>query len=387
MGKWKYSYNYSPETDNRNYRTIEELSSTAKEEMWSCSHCPYVHYEKFYDYYGEFNYAHRIISRAFYGEEMFLKNGNWNFGYYSQYSLKDFLSKGMSYLSIWMYGISKMEEALGSCVDGEFEEASHFWDEAVAYYTGSRSLIPDKNGDLIFHQAQLRCKEYVTCGEESNSREGIAFVNHESFRHFEDGQNNIIQERCDALKENKDRIVTMMTIPLIQAVLRYAHIISHEDLFYEKHGAEGSVFALSVLPMVHHCNAEDAMIIYENMKSKGTSNVDFDAVKKAFERNYECLNIKCSEIGGIWDYDKGKYKSDAYPCGIDKGASLVWIIGGACTALGIITAWSLFALRSYNLRKMATAQAQNTDSIFKDVVDVGEDDGFHDLVLDDIHFS
>lgn len=218
-------------------------------------------------------------------------------------------------------------------------------------------------------------------------------MNIESFRHFEDGQKNIIGKKCLALEQNKERIVSMMTIPLIQATLRYAHIISHETKFFEKHGAEGSVFALSVLPMVHHCNAADAEIIYNNMKSKDTANVDFVAVKEAFERNYECLNIKCSEVGGIWDFDKGEYKPDAYPCGIEKSINFMVIIGVTCGVLIFLSASGLCALRRSRMRRLAAAHVQNADAVYKD--EVVDEEEFEELPprtspaedFDDIEFS
>ena len=205
-------------------------------------------------------------------------------------------------------------------------------------------------------------------------------MNIESFRHFEDGQKNILVEKCFALEQNKEKIVSMMTIPLIQATLRYAHIISHETNFYEKHGAEGSVFALSVLPMVHHCNADDAKIIYNNMKSKDTANVNFLAVKEAFERNYECLNIKCSEVGGIWDFDNGEYKADASPCGIEKSIDFMVIIGVTCGVLIFLSASGLCALRRSRMRRLAAAHVQNADAVFKDeVVEEVEEEDFEEL--------
>lgn len=348
----RFSYDYDVFEENVNYRTIAELSSKAEEKMWECSHCPFPDFEKFYDYYGEFNYADRIITHAFRGEQTYLKNGNMDFGYYTEYGLSEFLHKAMSYLSIWMYTIRQMEQALAECDKGDFDKGVHYWDESVAYYTGSRSLQPNSNGALIFHQAEMRCDEFVTCGSSSDSRNGLSYVNIEAFKHFEEGQNNVENGNCDLAKQNKERIVTMMTVPLIQGTLRYAHIISQEAKFYEKHGAEATLFALSVLPLVHSCSKHDAKVIYENLKSKNTANVDFAAVKKAFENSYKCLNIQCSEVGGIWDENLGDYKPTALPCGLPDHT--LWIIlGSAAGGLLMISGIGILVLR----RRRAKAEA------------------------------
>jgi hypothetical protein len=340
----QFSYDYDVFEENVNYRNLADLSGKAEEKMWECSHCPFPDFEKFYDYYGAFNYADRIITNAFRGEETSLKNGNMDFGFYTEYGLSEFLHKAMSYLSIWMYTIRQMEEALAECDKGDFQKGVHYWDEAVAYYTGSRSLQPNSDGELIFHQAEMRCDEFVTCGETSDSREGMSYVNIQAFKHFDEGQKNIQDKHCDLAEKNKERIVTMMTIPLIQGTLRYAHIISHEAKFYEKHGAEATLFSLSVLPLVHSCSKHDAKIIYENLKAKNTADVNFAAVKKAFENTYQCLNIQCSEVGGIWDVNLGDYKPAAFPCGLKDNTMWV-ILGGVAGCLLMISGIGMLVLR------------------------------------------
>jgi hypothetical protein len=392
-----YTYSYDPLEGNVNYRNVADFSTKAKSRMWECSHCPFPDFEKFYNYYGEFNYADRIITHAFRGETMALKNGNMDFGYYTDYGLSEFLHKAMSYISVFMYTIRQMEQAIADCDKGEFVEAAHFWDEAVALYTGSRSQVPDNNGDLMFHQAELRCKEYVTCGEMSNSREGLAYVNSQAFKHFQEGQENILHNKCNLVKKNKERIVTMMTIPLIQGALRYAHIVAHEDDFYEKHGAEGTLFSLATLPFIHDCSAKDAEIIYENMKSKDSADVNFGEVKKAFENTYQCLNIQCSEVGGIWDVNTGDYKSDAFPCGVEESNFVAAAVGGTCGALIFISAIGLFALRRRKRLARASAQAGEADAVFRDAPEVEfqtkrfrdkpSGDSIYDVNLDDRDFS
>jgi hypothetical protein len=78
-----FEYEYVVEQDNVNYRTIAGFSTDAKEKMWDCDACPYNTYSKFFDYYGEYDYADQIISAAFNGTKTNLKNGNSDFSLYT----------------------------------------------------------------------------------------------------------------------------------------------------------------------------------------------------------------------------------------------------------------------------------------------------------------
>jgi hypothetical protein len=115
-----------------------------------------------------------------------------------------------------------------------------------------------------------------------------------------------------------------MKVPLIQGTIRHAHIIRSESelgKYDEKRGAEGAAFASTVLPMVHACSPKDAMIIRDNMKPRANPEVDFKAVKAAFERNYACMGVTCGRIGGVYDDVLKQYKEDASPCGAFTGLS------------------------------------------------------------------
>merc|ERR1712039_349588 len=83
----------------------------------------------------------------------------------------------------------------------------------------------------------------------------------------------------------------------------------------EKSAAEAAVFAAAVLPLVHHCNTNDAKTIYTNTRV-GRTTTSFDDVKKAFENNYECMGITCADVGGLVG-PEGDYFEGAGPCGGD----------------------------------------------------------------------
>jgi hypothetical protein len=176
---------------------------------------------------------------------------------------------------------------------------------------------------------------YRTCGEEKDELDGKATVNYEVFRQFKAGQSALLDGKCDKAKEIKERIVSLMTIPLVQGTMRYAHIVAGET-FYEKHASQGTLFAMAVLPMVHACNPRDADTIYRNMKAWVNATVDFSAIKGAFERNYQCLGITCAEVGGIWDYASEDYKYDARPCSGDEVVSSGLQLQGSGAIVGFV---------------------------------------------------
>jgi hypothetical protein len=95
-----------------------------------------------------------------------------------------------------------------------------------------------------------------------------------------------------------DRIVTLMSIPLVQGALRYAYkvgVLSGGS----KERAEGDVFTAAILPRMDNCDTATATTIWNNMDyNAATPMVDgFASVKAAFESTYSCLGITCADIG------------------------------------------------------------------------------------------
>jgi hypothetical protein len=77
-------YTYIILENNINGRTIKGFSVDARERMFLCDSCPYEDYQKFIDYYGEFNYADQWITAAGDGVSTEFDNGNADFRKYGQ---------------------------------------------------------------------------------------------------------------------------------------------------------------------------------------------------------------------------------------------------------------------------------------------------------------
>merc|ERR1719410_2767227 len=90
-------------------------------------------------------------------------------------------------------------------------------------------------------------------------------------KYAEHGRDKIMAGKCDEAKMDFDKIVDLMTIPLVQGTLRYAFKADKENDrgsctsgTCPKEWAEGWAFMAAIAPRVHHCNAQTAFKLREN---------------------------------------------------------------------------------------------------------------------------
>ena len=138
-------------------RTLQKFSIYAKGRMWDIPSGPYKTYKKFYEYYGDFDYADKWVMAALDGTTYTPANAATThapggaFGAMTQAARKEAVQKGTAYQNVWMYAIREFEDAIDDCMlctsnCNEFSDsvgktgqynAVHAWDEGVAFYTGS----------------------------------------------------------------------------------------------------------------------------------------------------------------------------------------------------------------------------------------------------------
>lgn len=248
-------------------------------------------------------------------------------------------------MSVWMYVIGEMEDALDDCESKCLtcnDDSVHAWDEAVAFYSGSKETSSGGPGVMIQALADKRCENFKTCGEDSNQNSGVSNVNIEVFRHFKAGQNDLALGNCDAARKQKESIESFMIVPLIQGLLRYAWINDYQsETVGDKENAEGAIFAATVLPLIHtRCGDTDgAEFIYKGMRANSDIVPGFLGIKSRLERNYKCLGITCQDVGGLYDDASFKYLLNASPCGGGGGnrtAAIVGIVLGTLIAILVI---------------------------------------------------
>merc|ERR1711871_790296 len=299
-------------------RTMRGFSTSAQQKMYNgCPGCPYKHYSRFYDYYGDFDYADKWVSAALAGTDMSFTSGRHGpntFSTLGDAARKEAVKKGTAYMNVWMYAIREFEDAIDDCTSctGNCNEHSlnsgsvHAWDEGVAFYTGSlegTAVGGNSGGKLVYRLAEKRCANFGTCGPAGTATSGTAKVNLDLFPLFAEGARLLERGECHLVRPVVDQIVSLMTVPLVQGSLRYAYKIGEVPADRsQKNAAEGAVFTAAVLPLVHHCNPTAAATISANQKfglyDAGTY-PNFTSVKAAFEETYACLGITCDQVGAL----------------------------------------------------------------------------------------
>merc|ERR1712021_36808 len=123
-----------------------------------------------------------------------------------------------------------------------------------------------------------------------------------------------------------DELQRLMLIPLIQGAMRYAYKTEF-DTYSEKAEAEGTVFALAVVPAVYACDADAGNKIAENMEVGQSGTAGFQNVKTAFESTYECLGVDGMAVGGLYDSATETYFEGAGPAGGSGSSSMSMAVG------------------------------------------------------------
>ena len=220
------------------FRTLQGFSTSAQAKMYDgCPGCPYKHYSMFYDYYGDFDYADKWVSAALAGESMSFtsgKHGPNDFSTLGDAARIEAVKKGAAYMNVWMYAVREFEDAIDDCTSctsecNEFSVNSgsvHAWDEGVAFYAGTlEGQFEGGNGagKLVYRLAEKRCTNFGTCGLNGDATSGTAQVNLALFPLFAEGRDMLQQGTCVEVRPIVEKIVSLMTIPLVQGTLRQAY--------------------------------------------------------------------------------------------------------------------------------------------------------------------
>jgi len=252
---------------------------------------------------------------------------------------KELIKKGIVYQGLWMQVVHNLDKGQRDC-------DVKFWDTGMAYYYGSlegeyqTSADNAAKGNLLYALAQKRCAEFGTCATTTDSST-IAAVNDKVQSAAIDGSENYLyhQVACNdaGLELAFKGMVSQMTVPLVQGMLKYAWkadpakggscagqagndaatVATNDGSTGDcaKSWAEGWAFAAAVLPQVHKCDATAATTIRANLDVASTTGPMKDgvaAVKSAIEGVYDCLGITCTDIG---EYQaSGMVKSDMDAC-------------------------------------------------------------------------
>merc|ERR1740139_16784 len=318
--------------------SLQSLSTRSKALMYDCTACPLKHYQMYFDYYEDYDYADKWVRAAILQTKAAFTSGQGgaDFNVSSSSSARsEAASKGATFLTTWMWSIAMFEEAVNHCDAADSTVALGFWDKGVAYYTGSLEGTDGNSktgtyGELTYAYAERMCKEFKTCGVVGGSISGGSRVNSEIGTLFFDGQRFLKANQCSPLRALTYTIVQLMTVPLVQSVLRSAYLIGYNQLTADQMDAgraEAATYAAALLPMLRYCdstsNRDAAAIVMEQMALSSTS-IDFIKVKTAVEQSYPCLGITCGEVGGLVEEGTTDYRTDAAAC-VDSQQSQTYI--------------------------------------------------------------
>jgi hypothetical protein len=239
------------------------------------------------------------------------------------------VQKATAYGAVWMYVFRELWHAIYLCNTHDCHEADcfnepavHEVDEAVAFWTGSLEGTDGSGpGVLTYHLADKRCAQFSTCGENGDSTEGTSKVNIDAFAEFNVASENTVANQCDDLLANTNRLIQLATVPLVQGAINYAHVTGVKQDTDDAVEAEGATFAFLVLPIVHACSPDDAAVIYQNLQTGQKNSASYDAVKQAFENNYECMGITAAEVGVVNDLPSADSESSDYGAGAETTSS------------------------------------------------------------------
>jgi hypothetical protein len=181
---------------------------------------------------------------------------------------------------------------------------------------------------LLHELADQRCSNFGTCSEAAiTAGSGRSDVNFRILGQFKLGQSLLQLGKCEEAIAVRDRIVRLMSVPIVQSSLLLAYKV--DKLLLGRNSsvwkAEAAAYAAAMLPRIAACNPSAAEIISDNMKidSPSPMSAGYTVVKEAFESSYLCLGITCEDIGGLVRSGPGtEYYESAEPC---KSSELEYI--------------------------------------------------------------
>jgi len=211
---------------------------------------------------------------------------------------------------------SGVERALELC-EGNKAGSLAALDQAVAMYTGNKASTDVGASKLVFGLAQKRAANFGTLDGD------VAVVNKELFVEFNALQSKIDGGMCSDGESNGATILKKIFLGVTQGTLRYAWLQSSyaDNAGNQEAGskaeAEGTIFALAMLPLLSACNGADAAAVYEELRLNNAAAVNFDKVRGIFDDNFSCLGFTCEDIGNLQESDGDAFAG--YPACGDEG--------------------------------------------------------------------
>lgn len=286
-------FTYNLFQDTKNLRTLQRLATDSEEIYRGCETCPLKTYLKYVSFYGDFEYADDMILAAFQQASTNLDTANVDFGGMSSVGRGEVIRRLSLNLVIWMAVVGMMEYGIETC---RKKDPTNYgissWDSAVGYYIG----VGNNSSALLYDLADELCPNFGTCDDQ-----GTSAVNRAIMEKFQSGQELLSRGGCEEVEETKNRILSLMTVPLIQGTLYYSHLL--RDVQDDQILGAAYAFVAAILPLLNDCDSEGVGIIFNSVQipsSDAAVSTDFFPLVRGFiEEQYECLGLSCQDIGGL----------------------------------------------------------------------------------------
>lgn len=139
-------------------------------------------------------------------------------------------------------------------------------------------------------------------------------VNKKMFEKFGSAKSNLLNNECTILQTNVREIKELMTVLLVQGVTRSMYELDIHDDYQETTQAMGAAYAAALLPLLHACSEGYAALVHKDLSPGKSTKGSYEVVKNAIEQNYDCLGIKCEDVGGLVDVFGDGYYAGAEAC-------------------------------------------------------------------------
>eukprot|EP00752_Nemacystus_decipiens_P007947 g7100.t1 len=338
-------------------RTVRGFSLDAQEKL---SGEPW--FDVYEAYWGEPDYADVFTTAACNG------TGLWSGASFEMRA--EGCIKGAQYQNVWMYVIHELEDAIGDCNIGDLnanDGGPHAWDEGWAFYAGSTEGTDGSGDGFMLHQlAEKRCANFATCTADDDGSDiaGGAQINADMLELYNEGQVKLLDGDCGGVEDIKNQIVDLMTVPILQGMLRYFYLADPAGgNGGDKEFGELWSFAAAVLPRIHECDPDLAITIRANTdinSADAPMSEGYRFLKERVESVYSCMGISCSQVGGLVIGESTTYYDGFEPCtDSDDGVSMVvvGVVIGAAVLVVAVCLGCFLRRRSKNKKSLEAMEA------------------------------
>ena len=305
----------------------------------------------------EHTWGEQMIKAAFEGTKVG-SNTHLDFSTVGRDFRKEAIQKGIVYTNIFPYVIWEMQDAVNDCLalagTNNDDKSVHAWDEAVAFYAGSKTrgkgygILESEAGKLQYRLADKRCINFKTC---ANGFSGTSNVNQDIFALFNLGKEEAKKSAvasstadCAQLNTLKEKISTLSLVPFVQGTLRYLYKTRNDDSGRSaKQVGELWAFATAILPFVAEADANAAEMLYRRAWQLDFTSNSYEEIKSALEATYPKLGagagvglVTCEAVGDLYGGNTDDTLLSAGTCYPSTSSSKDEVDVGLAAGLGVV---------------------------------------------------